>query len=632
MKRVRMTAWILALVLLLGCMTFTAAAEGELNLYSIVAIEEDTIWIHTSAGLVPFDKEGWQIGKALYPDANCYAIGPDGHIYYSMDGDVFAMDSEGNEVDKWETPIERFTKMLVNEKYIILMNGAEYAVIDAAAHTMLGGAADGVLDISLYDGESFVIVQNRGSSPYARLNCKTLEVMEEINLHTGYSGIVSAGADEGIYLYDNSRIDHMASFEADKKVYKNIPDAQFVRDILMDAENIYAIADNDLKVYPRQEEVAPTKFLSIRGIDIHYDNKLKKAIEIFTQRHPEYRVDVSTDGVIRSTRLELMANAPGYDLIVLHPVHTDFKLSDVVMDLSGSETLMENLGNYIDMPFLWESDGSLYGIPLDVSPYGFRVLSSLWEEIGASFPERWTWEDLYAYADIARDLDTKLVSTDYRWTSLRQEYETAYCDLMNGIADYENDTFRFLVSLWKRMDTEQLVDYNGIYQGNALFSHGSMQISYGMGQKHYINVGMPTLNGEEITPIEMTALYVNRYSENADAAVEFLEIYTSHEVQMLAEWSTAMYLKDVEIEEYAYVEEVRAMAELSGWSYLLDAIPTEEEWEQWQHYLSTGRLVERVPEYEEAVKELVIELLTDKMTEDEFVAEVQERADLMIGE
>lgn len=632
MKHTKLIAWIMMMVLLLSGITLHAGAEGENMPLFIVAVEEDTIWIHTTDGLAPFDREGWQTDNALYPGMDCYAIGPDGNIYYSIDGDIFEMDRNGNEVDKWDTPIERFTKMLVNGKYIILKGIDQYLVINMEANTMLGGAADRLFDISLYDEASFVIAQNGAGAICVRLNCETLEVMEEIYLHSVYSGIARSNADEGIYLYSGSDIYRSDFAGGGTKLYKTISDAQFVRDILIDAENIYAIADNILRIYPRQEDVTPTKVLSIRGIGIYYNDKLKKAIEIFTQRHPEYQVDVSTDGVIRGTRLELMANAPGYDLITLHPGDTDYKLSDVVMDLSGSEKLMENLNGYIDMPFLWESDGSLYGIPVDISPYGFRVLPSLWEEIGESFPEKWTWEDLYAYADVARKLDTKLVSTDYRWTSLRQQYETGYCDLMAGIADYENDTFRSLVSLWKKMDTEQLVDYNGIYQGNALFSHGNMTISPDMNDWNYITVGMPMLNGEEITPIEMTGLYVNKYSENADAALEFLEIYTSYEVQILAEASSDMYLKDVEIEAYAYVEELRDMAELSGWSYLLDMIPTEEEWEQWQHYLATGRLVERVPEYEEAVKELVIDLLTNKLTEEEFIAEVQERADLMVGE
>ena len=88
MKNAKWIAWILTLALLLCSAVFPAGAEEEMKLLSIVAIEGETVWLHTSHGLVPFDKDGWQTGEAMYPEADAYAIGPDGHIYYSIEGDI----------------------------------------------------------------------------------------------------------------------------------------------------------------------------------------------------------------------------------------------------------------------------------------------------------------------------------------------------------------------------------------------------------------------------------------------------------------------------------------------------------------------------------------------------------------
>ena len=59
---------------------------------------------------------------------------------------------------------------------------------------------------------------------------------------------------------------------------------------------------------------------------------------------------------------------------------------------------------------------------------------------------------------------------------------------------------------------------------------------------------------------------------------------------------------------------------------------TEEEMEIARWLFSQGKLVERDFNYDRRTEELVIDLLNDKLTVDEFVAEMQENADLMIGE
>jgi len=65
---------------------------------------------------------------------------------------------------------------------------------------------------------------------------------------------------------------------------------------------------------------------------------------------------------------------------------------------------------------------------------------------------------------------------------------------------------------------------------------------------------------------------------------------------------------------------------------MLDTVPTEENMELWKHFLSTGKLFERNMEFDQNIAQLVNALLAERMTIDEFISEVQERADLMVGE
>ena len=51
MKNKAMISWMLTVIMLLGCMIFPASAEGEMRLESIVAIEEEIVWLDTTCSV-----------------------------------------------------------------------------------------------------------------------------------------------------------------------------------------------------------------------------------------------------------------------------------------------------------------------------------------------------------------------------------------------------------------------------------------------------------------------------------------------------------------------------------------------------------------------------------------------------
>jgi len=211
-----------------------------------------------------------------------------------------------------------------------------------------------------------------------------------------------------------------------------------------------------------------------------------------------------------------------------------------------------------------------------------------------------------------------LVQENMFWKILLQQYTSVYCDFVTGEADYSNDTFRQLVAMWKELSDNGSICYDG--SRRALLEYSIAPVELDPRERPVTLLKMPELNGKNAMPVYMYALYANAYSENADAAIRFLEIYSSVEVQRVySEGGQAIFLSDLAMYD-----------EYPVWKQL--GFYPEEDFENWKSILSNGTMLERSFDQDQRIKELVTDLLNDKITVDEFVAEMQETADLMIGE
>ena len=615
MKTAKMVSWLLVVIMLMGCMIFPASAEGEMRLESIVGIENETVWIHTSVGLVPFGKDGMQTGEALYPDADAYAVGPDGHIYYSIAGDVFKFDRDGNKIDEWNTPLEGFTKILVNNTYILVMGDTGLGTIHAKNHILVGAAADGLCDISFYGENSFLLTDGIGASI---MDCSTLDELEWAPVSL-FGKILKSSEADGIYLYSAGTITYRPFLSETDENYMLLSNKDDIQDVFLGEKLVYAIQENTLQIFPLPVKAEDKKEITIiGGLVRNTDMRFTHALEIFKQRHPEYTVKL-TD-FIDDTKLNtaLMANEPGYDILALPYTTSVVQYKEnMFLDLSENRVIADNLAQLLEMPFLWESDGSLYGIPMLAGPYGFKITTALWNEIGANISQNWTWDDFFALADVAKELGLKLINDNENWLTMRTQYESMYVDYIAGEANYDTDAFRDLVTQWKLLDDEGMISYG--YGGNVLLEAEYLAINGS--ERGYVYLGMPTLDGEHITPILLDGLYINRYSEHVEAAVEFMEIFTSLEVQNMTYAASSLFVEDVS------VSPMYPLLQAMG------IVPTEESMAQWRHFLKTGRLHEVIDGWNYGgMHDLISKLKSDKITVDEFIAEVQERADIMIGE
>jgi len=628
MKRSKMLAWMLLVVLLAGCMVFPAGAEEEgLHIFFIISADDDSAWVRTNKGPRCFSSDGTVLTEVRYTDAYNFAVGPEGHIYYGVDGDIIEADENGAEIERWETGVEGLAQIRVSEKYI-LFTGAnsigavrEYGVINKDTREIKGGIADGKLvDIDFYDDESFLLLQ-AGPGRLFRQKCSTLEEIEQCSPGR-YDGIALCGEGEPQYLYVDNYIDRLQDFESEPEEYLTLSASKSISDIYMTDNTIWCVDSWELKHYVRSDLEAkaarkPEKTLYIVGGN-RDDDRMARAIELFEEEHPEYAVEFKTQGVDEGAKTAMMANSPGYDVIITDSLSSaSLKNSGFLADLSENEVILQNLESYIDMPFLWEEDGRLLGMPTEVYPYCLMLKQAQLDQIEGGIAQDWTWEDFAALADDAEEMGLCLVQDSKFWKVLLEQYTCVYCDFITGEADYSNDTFRRLVTIWKELSDNGSICYDRKQQALLRYNMAAGMQRFNAAQ--YVFLGMPMLDGESAIPVHMTALYVNRYSENAEAAIRFLEIYSSVEVQSESHMASfGLLLQDSKM--------------YSGYSKFPELYPTEEEMQITRWLLSQGKLVERDFNYDRRTEELVIDLLNDKLTVDEFVAEMQENADLMIGE
>ena len=126
--------------------------------------------------------------------------------------------------------MERFTKLLVNDTYILLMGDEVYGAIHAEDHLLAAVAADGLLDIGFYGNDSFVLMDGAQT---ILVDCATLNELDMVSV-SAYGGIVNSSEEDGIYYYyENGSISHLPSMLQEKNSYMSLPDKNYADDVLI---------------------------------------------------------------------------------------------------------------------------------------------------------------------------------------------------------------------------------------------------------------------------------------------------------------------------------------------------------------------------------------------------------------
>ncbi len=359
--------------------------------------------------------------------------------------------------------------------------------------------------------------------------------------------------------------------------------------------------------------------LTIVGAEdfIGSNTRILKAAEAFEAENPGYTVKLTRMPKDVDVLAAVAEGQEGYDILALDETNTlGFKLSGNLYDFSENAVIAENLSQYIDMPFLWEADGRLYGMPVFVQPLIYRATVADLEAVQLDIPAEWTWEEFFALADEARAKDRLFAMSmlDANWA--RRQYHCVYSDFFTGSLNYDTNAFRTLAEGWKELD-----DYNWTVSGklpNAVLNESYIWWSGDfMEMEPIVDISLPYMDGKRVTPVEVKALYANKNGAHLDAVIRFMEIYSSKEVQKeFFDGQNGAFLPD--LTEYAMYE---------MFSQFDNYIPTEEEFAAYTDAIATGCQIYIDKEFESTERKLFTQFVRDDITLDELVVQLQEAAD-----
>jgi len=300
---------------------------------------------------VPFSKEGQVIGEAAYPGANCYAMADDGSIFYSKDGVIYAPDT----AQEWETPCSTIDKLQANEGYVVFGSGKDLGRIDRNTGEVLTVPLSYAIgDIAMYDGESCLVLPSSTSLAYLEMvSCATLQTLQHgtsAMQQNYYSGVdVDAGA---IYLTNSIvGIDKYSTLTSLGETYKAFGYGLGRIDMTVKDGVVYVLETDGFTFYPVREKTGEEKVITLVGATdlMGTSSRITKAVELFEAENPEYTVQLTSMPKNEVIKTALMANEPGYDILVLHTDNSlEYKRSGLLYDLSDNAVIAENFSQYID--------------------------------------------------------------------------------------------------------------------------------------------------------------------------------------------------------------------------------------------------------------------------------------------
>lgn len=286
-----------------------------------------------------------------------------------------------------------------------------------------------------------------------------------------------------------------------------------------------------------------------------YVSGIKAAYYNFTDKHPEYMVSIS-DSVDESTLLQGMMNRDSsvdiYTISSTSSALSALMNRGYLAELGSSEKLTEAVGSLY--PFIkdfCEKDGQLYLVPFSGYAQTMNMdTKALIEKLGYSEEDIPTsWKQLFELiADIADNkkleeapevnitmqgytaqefrnlLFDNMLNSYYTWLDQGEENLNRGTQVLLDLCD------AFEKIDWSNLGLPEEYDENGdvyIYdfQSTTLIDFGSVDVNNYVGlDDSMVKVPLAVVDGEEpVIGMTMALAFVNPFSENKDAAIEYLE-------------------------------------------------------------------------------------------------------------
>ena len=285
-----------------------------------------------------------------------------------------------------------------------------------------------------------------------------------------------------------------------------------------------------------------------------YVSCTQTAYYAFTDKHPEYMVSIS-DSSEEDTLLQSMMNRDSsvdiFTISSTSSVLSALRSRGYLAELNSSEKLMKEIGTLY--PFIQDfcmKDGNLYLLPIDGFAYTLTIdTKTLTEKLGyteSDIPTSWKqfFELLADIADNRKLEDVPEVSIsnlgstrdDFRsqlFTMMLNNYNT-WLEQDDANLSKGTPVLLELCAAFEKVDWDNLglpEEYDSeswtIYSDKTATLFGTNNVSasnYISAEGDELSIPLSVVDGEEpVIDMTMTVAFVNPFSENRDAAVEYLE-------------------------------------------------------------------------------------------------------------
>ncbi len=447
------------------------------------------------------------------------------------------------------TSNKRYLSILnLNTKNMTSINHRDLENIDVFSvykdNTLIAGVSRGTSQnrFIIYDYEKGEIIEEIKNNLY----CSDLTYDKNDNC-------LYCTADCKIYRYD------IKNNETEKLIDLSSYTGFVFYKIISNTDSFYLLDTKDDRIFHISKDTAATKSKDTLTIisRISIDSEFNKAEELFKKANPECDIIYRTKS-LDDLKISIMAGDKDIDIIyVENYLFNDFVRSGAVITLDEYQNIKENFANmFYGIESLCTYNNKLVGVPMYVDIFAWEANQELLDKLNLELPdENWDWYDFYEYAKIARrDIngdgikDTYIFEGQARYPAFLQQYNCAYVDLAAGTASFNNDEFKNLLLLWKKMWNEDLIASGSIMntkmKDNIFFS--MKRCSLALGDKAIVYP--PTLlDGQKLYSAQIYLLCINSQSKNKDLAAEFLSVYCSKEVQTSTVPADRAFYKDINL-------------------------------------------------------------------------------------
>lgn len=365
--------------------------------------------------------------------------------------------------------------------------------------------------------------------------------------------------------------------------------------------------------------------------------RLNDTVAQFQKMYPDTEIVLVN---MNDTQLaaDFLSRGGDIDILCVNRMASLIGLDDMVRagcleDLSAYSSLTEKKKSWINLDGLGVRGGKWVAVPVAVEAVIWRVNTALAEKLDITIPENWTWEDFFALGQQVKERSggsAYLMAIAPGSEQYPRDVLMANCvDVERGEAAFECEDGLRMLEIWQQCLDKGYVKMKDILLPDAftgefpdenalLFAGDAVKIPRLGGAKCVLPPVQGTLSHY---PTPLYSFVVSNNAKNKEAAIRFLEIYMSAEVQGNDSYlATCPLLK----ERAAYRPETAFSSE---WQAMM---PTEENHQLWVKYLENSMEdrslggIDDIRRYQAMCR--------GENTPEEYLAAIQNYAAMVLGE